>query len=103
MKSAIVAVVVLLLVVAVVLAAGERRYPGASSRTVEESQYELFRHLGPDTRIVNLPGGDSARNGYRLDKLRDRLRAKTGINQLRRRRAAAAADDLDVHDDDDDN
>jgi len=93
-------VVVVLAVVAVVLAAAERRYHGARSPSVEESNYELFRHMGPDTRIVNLPGGQNARDEYRFSKLRDRLRAKAGVNQIRRRRAASTRQALDDEDED---
>lgn len=91
-------VVVVLAVVAVVLAAAERRHHGAGSPSVEESNYQLFRHMRPDTRIVNQPGGQSARDDYRFSKLQDRLRAKAGVNQIRRRRAASTRQVLDDED-----
>lgn len=91
--------VVLLVVVAVVLAAAERRYPGESSPSVEETNYQVFRHMRPGARIVNLPGGQDARDDYRLGKLEEQLFAKTGVNRLRRRRAASLRHILDDDDD----
>jgi len=99
MKPGRITLMVVLVLVATVLTAAERRYPGPS---VQESNYQMFRHLGPDDTIVNLPGGESARDEYRLNKMRDRMLNKMGVNQLRRRRSAMKQRLL-VQTDDDDN
>ena len=78
------------MLVVVVLAAAERRYPGAGSPSVDDTNHLPFRHMPHGQRIVNLPGGEDARDDYRLTKLRDQLLDKVGVNQLRRRRAATS-------------
>ena len=88
MKWTCAALAVLVVLTYAVLTAAERDYDGGQGPSVEELNYGLFRHLGPDDTIVNLPGGEHARDDYQLSKLQDRLSAKTGVNQLRRRRSA---------------
>jgi len=87
MKSTCATLAVLVLL-AIALADAERRYPGASGPSVEETNYGIFRHMGPDTRIVNLPGGEHAREDYQMEKMHQRILNKAGVNQLRRRRSA---------------
>jgi len=79
---------VVFVVVTAVLTAAERHYDGAREPSVEEDNYGLFRHMGPDDTIVNLPGGQHARDNYQFSKLQERHAAKSGVNQLRRRRSA---------------
>jgi len=86
MKSTCAALVVVVLVVA--LTEAEREYPSARQPSVEESNYGIFRDMGPDDTVVNLPGGQYARDDYHLGKLIDRHTDKTGVNDLRRRRSA---------------
>ena len=91
--------VFVVVVVAVVLTAADREYPGARGPSVDESNYGLFRHMGPDDTIVNLPGGQHARDDYQLSKLRDRHAGKMGVNQLRRRRSVPQSMVLEDSDD----
>jgi len=86
MKSTLIVFVVV--AVCVALMEASRQYSGASGPSVEEDNYGLFRHMGPNDRVVNLPGGEHARHDYQLRKLQDRLANKAGVNQLRRRRSA---------------
>ena len=97
MKVACAGLIVFVLV-AVVLTAAERSYEGSRGRTVEERNYGLFRHMGPDDTIVNLPGGEDHRSGYRLRKMRNRNVAKSGLNEIRKRRSVHLP--LDYDDDD---
>ena len=81
--------------VAAVLAAAERDYEGSRGSSIEEINYGLFRDMGPDDTVVNLPGGEDARDQYRLNKIRGRHASKGGLNQPRRRRSAADGDSDD--------
>lgn len=83
---------VLVVVTMTVLTAAERDHEGARRHDVQESNYGVFRHMGPDDTVVNLSGGEDAREDYQLSKIQDVNRAKNGVNELRRRRRSLTVD-----------
>jgi len=91
MKSGCATVAVLVVATGVLMAEAKRRHEGTGGLSEHEANYAALRHLGPDNTLVNLPGGQQARDQYQLEKMHQRYMEKDGVNQLRRRRRAAAA------------